>query len=146
MGNLMIWTIDEFCNCIFEIRIQPNVRGVFSAKLFRLMRLYLRIRLIHTSKATPVNPFASAAAFATDRPPATLPVKETKLTEGLPIAWLVNSGDIWTTWRTFSGRPVCLNARAKRSAVKGVWGEGLRRTAFPARMAGRTELTTVRYG
>ena len=44
------------------------------------------------------------------------------------------------------GTPARINASAKRSAVKGVCGEGLRRTALPAIMAGRTAFMETRYG
>lgn len=39
-----------------------------------------------------------------------------------------------------SGTPALVSAKANLSAVSGVCGEGLKRTAFPAMIAGRTEL------
>ena len=46
-----------------------------------------------TSRATPLNPMASVAAFSTERPPATLPVNDTKLTTGCWTTKVASSGD-----------------------------------------------------
>lgn len=99
-----------------------------------------------TSRAEPVKPGAFAAVSATDRPTGTLPVKETKLTAGCSMVWAVSSGSRCRTERRCGGRPARVRARERRSAVRGVWGEGLRRTALPAMSAGRRELIVVRYG
>jgi len=48
------------------------------------------------------------------------------------------------TWITSGGTPARLRARANLSAVRGVCGEGFKSTAFPAIIAGRTELTETR--
>jgi hypothetical protein len=50
----------------------------------------------------------------------------------------------WKNWSTFSGRPASVKAEANCSTIVGVWGEGFRITAFPARMAGIKLLTRVR--
>ena len=99
-----------------------------------------------TSKAIPVNPDAFAALSAIDRPPDTLPVKDTNSMDGCWITCVVREGDKWTTWITSFGTPAWVNASANLSAVRGVCGEGFSKTALPAMMAGRTELIDTRYG
>ena len=44
------------------------------------------------------------------------------------------------------GTPARTRAKANLSAAKGVCGDGLSKTALPAIIAGRTELTATKYG
>ena len=53
-------------------------------EIFKEVRI-LGSNISLTSRATPVNPTALAAVFATDLPPSTLPVKDTKSTDFLLI-------------------------------------------------------------
>jgi hypothetical protein len=76
----------------------------------------------------------------------TLPVKETKSTLGCSTTYVKSFGERWITWIAAGGTPARVNAKAKRSAVRGVCGEGLRITEFPAMRAGKTELIVTKYG
>jgi len=98
----------------------------------------------YTSRLTPVNPGPSAADLAMEWPTGTLPVNETKSTRGCWTAKEVKEGDMWMTCMTPFGTPACTRARANLSAVKGVCGDGLSKTALPAMIAGRTELIETR--
>jgi hypothetical protein len=50
----------------------------------------------------------------------------------------------WITWMTLCGRPAAEKVVMNLSAAEGVCGDGLMITELPARMAGTSELTTVR--
>jgi len=76
----------------------------------------------------------------------TLPVNDTKLTRGCWMTKVARDGDKCKTWKTSSGSPARSRARAKRSAVRGVCGDGFNSTELPAMIAGKTELIDVRYG
>lgn len=103
-------------------------------------------RDVHTSSPTPLKYFASTAAFSMACPPTTLPVNATKSTISCCTACVVSAGERCKTWITSDGTPARVSASANRSAVRGVCGEGLRSTVFPATRAGSTELTDTRYG
>lgn len=50
----------------------------------------------------------------------------------------------WKYWRTCWGRPASWNMETMCSAIVGVWGEGLRIMALPARRAGIREFMRIR--
>ena len=119
----------------------PCLRAVTRINRFS-SRTSLSRRIALTSRPTPLKPFACAAAWSTARPPATLPVNATKSTSGFCTALVVSSGLRWMTCRASCGTPALWNARAKRSATRGVQcGDRLMITMLPPIEAGRTVLT-----
>ena len=142
-------TVYQLSDCIVQVGVCTDVGRIFATELhwFPPKSPPLgRATKNFTSSATPLKPFAFTAASSTAWPPTTLPVNETKSTAGCWTAYDVREGDRCTTWITSSGTPARVNARANRSAARGVWGDGLKIIALPAMIPGRTELTETRYG
>jgi len=80
-----ILTIYKLSYSVSDICIRSNIGWILSSKLnkgyYQVYGITFK-RENPTSSATPVNPVAVAADSATDLPPGTLPVKDTKSTEG----------------------------------------------------------------